>query len=127
MANTTTGTDVARTTQGAKVVATFSQEQLTAFDLEAFVTHANAFNPHTREPYHHAIPQGPEPVDEAGQQELRRQVQNDVKRLQRTCPFPAVVDKVRQATAKKGNPRYTLGRELATLTSLCRFYLLTLL
>jgi len=43
------------------------------------------------------------PVDEAGQRELCRQLHNGTKRLQLTCPFPAVVDKVRQATANKGN------------------------
>jgi hypothetical protein len=44
------------------------------------------------------------PIDEVGQQELRRQLQNGAKRLQLTCPFPEVVDKVRKATAKKGKP-----------------------
>ena len=44
-------------------------------------------------------------VDEVGQQELRRQLQRGAKRLQLTCPFPDVVDKVRQATAKKGQPK----------------------
>jgi hypothetical protein len=44
-------------------------------------------------------------VDEVGQQELRRQLHSGAKRLQLTCPFPEVVDKVRQATAKKGNPK----------------------
>jgi hypothetical protein len=44
-------------------------------------------------------------VDEACQQELRDQLQSGAKRLQLTCPFPDVVDKVRQATAKKGPPR----------------------
>ena len=43
-------------------------------------------------------------VDEAGQQELRRQLHSGAKRLQLTCPFPDVVDKVRQVTAKKGTP-----------------------
>jgi len=43
-------------------------------------------------------------VDEAGQQELCRQLHSGAKRLQLTCPFPEVVEKVRQATAKKGNP-----------------------
>jgi hypothetical protein len=41
-------------------------------------------------------------LDEADQQELRRQLQSGAKRLQLLCPFPEVVDKVRQATAKKG-------------------------
>src|SRR5712691_10677107 len=45
------------------------------------------------------------PVDAAGQQELREQLHSGAKRLQLTCPFPEVVDKVRAATAKKGNPR----------------------
>jgi hypothetical protein len=45
------------------------------------------------------------PIDEAGQQELRHQLQSGAKRLQLTCPFPEVVEKVREATAKKGNPR----------------------
>jgi hypothetical protein len=44
-------------------------------------------------------------VDEVGQQELRRQLQRGAKRLQLTCPFPDVVDKVRQATTKKGQPQ----------------------
>lgn len=44
-------------------------------------------------------------VDAAGQQELRRQLHSGAKRLQLPCPFPDVVDKVRQATAKKGNPQ----------------------
>lgn len=44
-------------------------------------------------------------VDEAGQHELRRQLQCGAKRLQVTCPFPEVLDKVRKATAKKGTPR----------------------
>jgi hypothetical protein len=44
-------------------------------------------------------------VDEVGQQELRRQLHSGAKRLQLTCPFPDVVDKVRQATAKKGQPK----------------------
>jgi len=44
------------------------------------------------------------PIDEADRQELRRQLQSGAKRLQLTCPFPEVVDKVRKATAKKGKP-----------------------
>jgi hypothetical protein len=44
------------------------------------------------------------PIDAAGRQELRRQLQNGAKRLQLTCPFPEVVDKVRKATANKGDP-----------------------
>ena len=45
------------------------------------------------------------PVDEAGHQELRDPLHSGAKRLQRTCPFPEGVDSVREATAKKGNPR----------------------
>jgi hypothetical protein len=44
-------------------------------------------------------------VDKAGQQELCRQLQSGAKRLQLLCPFPEVVDKVRQATAKKGQAK----------------------
>lgn len=44
-------------------------------------------------------------VDEAGQQALRDQLHSGAKRLELTCPFPDVVDKVREATAKKGNPQ----------------------
>jgi len=44
-------------------------------------------------------------IDEAGQQELRHQFHSGAKRLQLPCPFPAVVDKVRQATAKEGTPQ----------------------
>ena len=44
-------------------------------------------------------------VDEAGQQELCRQLHSGAKRLQLLCPFPEVVDKVRQTTAKKGTPK----------------------
>jgi len=45
------------------------------------------------------------PIDEGGQQELRDQFHSGAKRLQLTCPFPDVVAKVRNATAKAGNPR----------------------
>jgi hypothetical protein len=45
------------------------------------------------------------PVDEAGQHELRDQWQSGAQRLQPTCPFPEVVAKVREATAKQGHPR----------------------
>ena len=41
-------------------------------------------------------------VDETGRQELRKQLQSGATRLQLTCPFPDVVAKVREATAKKG-------------------------
>jgi hypothetical protein len=44
-------------------------------------------------------------IDEAAQQELRHQLQSGAKRLQLTCPFPEVVDKVRKATAKKGKAK----------------------
>jgi hypothetical protein len=43
-------------------------------------------------------------IDEAGRQALRDQLHSGAKRLQLTCPFPDVVDKVREATAKKGHP-----------------------
>jgi hypothetical protein len=43
-------------------------------------------------------------IDEAGRQALRDQLQSGAKRLQLTCPFPDVVNKVREATAKQGNP-----------------------
>jgi len=43
-------------------------------------------------------------IDEAGQQALRDQLSSGAKRLELTCPFPEVVDKVREATAKKGRP-----------------------
>jgi hypothetical protein len=43
-------------------------------------------------------------VDEAGQQELRRQLHSGAQRLPLTCPFPDVVDKVRQVPAKQGTP-----------------------
>jgi len=45
------------------------------------------------------------PVDEAGQQALRDQLHSGAKRLQIPCPFPDVVAKVRDATAKKGHPQ----------------------
>jgi hypothetical protein len=45
------------------------------------------------------------PIDAAAQQALREQVQSGAGRLQLTCPFPDVVDKVRAATAKTGTPR----------------------
>jgi hypothetical protein len=43
-------------------------------------------------------------LDAASQQELARQLQSGAKRLPLTCPFPDVVDKVRQATGKQGAP-----------------------
>jgi hypothetical protein len=42
-------------------------------------------------------------IDEAGRQALRDQLHSGAKRLQLTCPFPDVVDKVRAAAAKKGH------------------------
>jgi hypothetical protein len=45
------------------------------------------------------------PIDAASQQELRDQLRSGAKRLQLTCPFPEVVEKVRQATSKKGKPK----------------------
>lgn len=45
------------------------------------------------------------PVAESSRQELCRQLQAGAKRLECLCPFPEVVQKVRQATTKKGQPR----------------------
>ena len=45
------------------------------------------------------------PIDTVGQQALRDQFQSGATRLQLTCPFPDVVQKVRAATAKTGTPR----------------------
>jgi hypothetical protein len=44
-------------------------------------------------------------LSEADRQALGEQLQSGAKRLQLTCPFPDVVDKVREATAKKGAPK----------------------
>jgi hypothetical protein len=44
-------------------------------------------------------------IDEASRRELCCQLQSGATRLQLTCPFPEVVDKVRQATGKKGTPK----------------------
>ena len=44
-------------------------------------------------------------LSEADRQALGEQWQSGVKRLELTCPFPEVVDKVREATAKKGAPK----------------------
>jgi hypothetical protein len=44
-------------------------------------------------------------IDEASRRELCCQLQSGAKRLQLTCPFPEVVDKVRQATGKEGTPK----------------------
>lgn len=41
-------------------------------------------------------------LTEADRQALGEQLQSGAKRLQITCPFPEVVERVRQATAKKG-------------------------
>jgi hypothetical protein len=45
------------------------------------------------------------PLSEADRQALGEQLQGGAKRLELTCPFPEVVDKVREATAKKGRPK----------------------
>jgi hypothetical protein len=44
-------------------------------------------------------------LSEADRQALGEQLQGGAKRLQITCPFPEVVDKVREATARKGRPK----------------------
>lgn len=44
-------------------------------------------------------------VDDAGRQELYRQLHSGAKRLHLPCPFPGVVEKVRQVTAEKGTPK----------------------
>jgi hypothetical protein len=44
-------------------------------------------------------------LSEADRQALGEQLQSGAKRLQLTCPFPEVVAKVREATAKKGHPK----------------------
>jgi len=44
-------------------------------------------------------------LSEADRQALGEQLQGGAKRLQLTCPFPEVVEKVREATAKKGDPK----------------------
>ena len=53
------------------------------------------------------------PLDEASCQELCQQLLNGSTRLQLTCPFPEVVEKVRQATAPKGIPKDPQGARLA--------------
>ena len=45
------------------------------------------------------------PLDAADRDELGRQLQAGAKRLAIRCPFPEVVQKVRQATTKQGTPR----------------------
>jgi len=44
-------------------------------------------------------------LSDADQQALGDQLQHGAKRLQLTCPFPEVVNKVREMTAKKGHPK----------------------
>jgi hypothetical protein len=44
-------------------------------------------------------------VDEARRQELCAQLHSGAQRLQITCPFPETVEKVREASAKKGMPK----------------------
>jgi hypothetical protein len=44
-------------------------------------------------------------LSEADRQALGEPLQGGAKRLQLTCPFPEVVEKVREATAKKGAPK----------------------
>jgi hypothetical protein len=45
------------------------------------------------------------PIDEASRQQLAEQLQSGSQRLEMTCPFPEVVDKVRKATAKTGTAK----------------------
>ncbi|ETX03895.1 MAG: hypothetical protein ETSY2_31955 [Candidatus Entotheonella gemina] len=44
-------------------------------------------------------------LSDADRQALGEQLQSGAKRLQLTCPFPEVVAKVREVTAKKGSPK----------------------
>jgi hypothetical protein len=44
-------------------------------------------------------------LSEADRQALGAQLQSGAKRLELTCPFPEVVEKVREASAKKGSPK----------------------
>lgn len=44
-------------------------------------------------------------LSQADRQALGEQLQSGATRLQLTCPFPEVVEKVREATAKKGAPK----------------------
>ena len=44
-------------------------------------------------------------LSETDRQALGEQWQGGAKRLELTCPFPEVVDKVREATANKGAPK----------------------
>ena len=52
---------------------------------------------------------------EADRQTLGEQLQNGAKRLELTCPFPEVVAKVRQASAKKGAPKDPKDPKVALL------------
>jgi len=45
------------------------------------------------------------PLSETDRQALGEQLQSGAKRLELTCPFPEVVEKVREATAKKDRPK----------------------
>jgi len=45
------------------------------------------------------------PIDEARRHDLAQQLQSGSMHLEMLCPFPEVVDKVRQATAKTGTPK----------------------
>ena len=45
------------------------------------------------------------PLDEAQRHDLAHQLQSGSLRLEIICPFPEVVDKVRQVTAKTGTPK----------------------
>ena len=44
-------------------------------------------------------------LSEADRQALGAQLQSGTKRLELTCPFPEVVEKVREASAKQGSPK----------------------
>ena len=44
-------------------------------------------------------------LSEADRQALGEQLQSGAKRLELTCPFPEVVEQVREATVKKGHPK----------------------
>ena len=49
-------------------------------------------------------------LSEADRQALGEQLQSGAKRLELTCPFPEVVDKVREATRQKRPPQRAEGR-----------------
>ena len=53
------------------------------------------------------------PLNESHRQSLCDQLHNGAKRLQLLCPFPGVVDKVRQLTAKTGKPHEPMVTLLA--------------